>query len=216
MSADDDRPLVALLHGLARGRRSLAGLERAIAQAGYPTWARSYPSRRQPIAALAQQLARQIRDEAAGREVVVVTHSLGGILVRHMGAELPLRGVIMLAPPNQGSGLARAFAGLRAFRWLYGPVAEELARPAGWPAPPAPFAVIAGTRAASLGNPTSWLSRGLGLLPGPSDGTVAVEETRLDGMADFRTVPASHTWIMDHPEVRRLVLAFLARGRFDE
>jgi hypothetical protein len=32
-------------------------------------------------------------------------------------------------------------------------------------------------------------------------------------MADFATVDASHTWIMNHPEVRAMVLEFLARGR---
>jgi hypothetical protein len=47
----------------------------------------------------------------------------------------------------------------------------------------------------------------------PSDGIVTVAETKLPGMADFATVDASHTWIMNHPEVRAMVLEFLARGR---
>ena len=81
--------------------------------------------------------------------------------------------------------------------------------------PPTPFAVIAGTRAASLGNPTSWLTRALRLLPpdDPSDGTIAVRETRLPGMADFATVDADHTWLMNDPRVHAMVLAFLATGR---
>jgi hypothetical protein len=43
---------------------------------------------------------------------------------------------------------------------------------------------------------------------------VAVEETRLEGMADFATVDATHTWIVNNPEARRLVVRFLAKGRF--
>jgi len=33
-------------------------------------------------------------------------------------------------------------------------------------------------------------------------------------MADFATVDASHTWIMNHPEVRAMVLEFLRSGDF--
>jgi len=47
----------------------------------------------------------------------------------------------------------------------------------------------------------------------PSDGIVTVAETRLEGMVDFATVDASHTWIMNHPQARAMVLEFLARGR---
>jgi hypothetical protein len=42
-----------------------------------------------------------------------------------------------------------------------------------------------------------------------------VEETRLAGMADFITVDANHTFIMDHDDTIRQVLAFLEGGRFD-
>jgi hypothetical protein len=47
-----------------------------------------------------------------------------------------------------------------------------------------------------------------------NDGTVAVDETKLPGMADFAEVDATHTWIMNSPIVHRLVLAFLASGKF--
>jgi hypothetical protein len=75
--------------------------------------------------------------------------------------------------------------------------------------------VIAGTLARSPGNPVGWLSSALGVFAdaGPSDGTVAVAETPLPGMVDFATVPASHTWIMNEPAVRAMVVRFLAQGR---
>ena len=62
----------------------------------------------------------------------------------------------------------------------------------------------------------SWLIRGLGILPASErhDGTVMVAETRLEGMAGFAEVHASHTFLMDHPRTRELVTRFLTERRF--
>ncbi len=209
------RPTVVLLHGLARTGRSMAGLRRALESQGWPTWACTYPSRRLGIAELAQDVADRVKAEVPG-PVVAVTHSLGGILVRHMGENLPLQRVVMLAPPNDGSHVAQAFASYALFRWFYGPAGQQVVRADAWPVPPCPFGVIAGTRAISPWNPISWATRGLGLLPAgePSDGTVTVAETRHVQMADFATVAASHTWIMDDPQARALIVQFLEQGRF--
>jgi triacylglycerol lipase len=215
--AEGEKPTVVLLHGLARTGRSLAGLERFLSGHGYPTWTHTYPSRRMTIAALAADVATRIRTELPDRPLVAVTHSLGGILVRHMASELPWRGVLMLAPPNAGSRVAEGLRDNPLFRWYFGPAALDVARADGWPAPPTPCGVIAGTRGPSVGNVPSWLSTGLGLMPKgePHDGTVTVAETRVSPMAAFATVEASHTWIMNHPETRRLVLRFLESGGFD-
>lgn len=213
------RPTVVVLHGLARTAVSVAGLRRHLERAGFATWAPSYPSRRATIAELADELTLRIRDELDG-DLAAVTHSLGGLLVRHMARGLPWRGVVMLAPPNRGSRLALAFRDHPLYRWFYGPAGGEIAEPPepdGWPAPPRPFAVIAGTRGDSPANPARWLRKARAALPPevPSDGTVAVEETRLDGMADFATVDATHTWIVNHREARKLVVRFLDKGRFN-
>jgi hypothetical protein len=44
---------------------------------------------------------------------------------------------------------------------------------------------------------------------------VQVEETPLSGMADFITVNANHTFIVDHDEAIRQALHFLEHGRFE-
>ncbi len=54
---------------------------------------------------------------------------------------------------------------------------------------------------------------------GPSDGTVAVDETRLKHLApdietDFVTVPLQHSDIMWDDEVAALVVSFLQTQRF--
>jgi triacylglycerol lipase len=203
------KPTVVFLHGLARSHRSLAILRRAVDRAGYPTWARTY-------AALADWLAQAIREDLGELPLFGVTHSLGGVLVRHLADRLPWHGAVMLAPPNQGSRVAAAFKDNPIFRWYLGPAGQQVWRAEGWPAPPSPFGVIAGTASLSAAAPPGWLTRALRLLPPdePNDGTVAVSETRLAGMADFATVAASHAWIMNHPRVPELLLGFLEHGRF--
>ena len=67
--------------------------------------------------------------------------------------------------------------------------------------------IITGTRSY---NPlfSSWI-------PGPDDGKVSVASARLDGMQAFRTVDASHTFIMRNAEVIELTRRFLQTGHFD-
>ncbi len=211
-----ERPPVVFLHGLGRSKLSLTGLRRFVERAGYETWARTYPSRRMTVAQAAGTIAEWVREDLGDVPVLGVSHSLGGILARHMAGMLRWKGLVMLAPPNRGSRLARVIDAHPLFRWFMGPAVRELAKPSKWPAPPVPFAVIAGSCALSVANPVSWVTRPLAVFDAdqPSDGTVAVAETRLPGMADFATVDASHTWIMNHPKARELILSFLSRGRF--
>lgn len=208
-------PLVVLLHGLARGHRSMARLGAHLHAHGFEIWSQTYPSRRRSIGELASALGDAIARAAGGRPVCAVTHSLGGVVVRHLhDPRIAWDRIVMLAPPNQGSRLAGSLVTSTMFRWFYGPAGRELADGARWPAPPAPFAVIAGTRALALTNPTSW-TLGRRFPPGTrSDGTVAVDETRLAGMTAFAEVDATHTWIMNDPRVHALVVRYLRDGRF--
>jgi triacylglycerol lipase len=213
---DSERPAVVLLHGLGRTHRSLSPLRRYIERLGYATWSRTYPSRRATLSGIADEVAGWIRRDLGDRPLVGVTHSMGGILVRYLRDRLPWRGVVMLAPPNQGSVVAAQLAGNPIYGWAFGPAGRELADCAAWPPPPEPFAVVAGTRGPSWGNLPSWLIQRLRLLPQGEahDGTVRVAETRLDGMVAFAEVDASHTFLMNHPAARELVRLFLATGRF--
>jgi len=210
------RPLVVLLHGMARGHGSMAGLGRYLRTAGFETFGRTYPSRRHSIAYLANEVTEWIVAHAGDRPISAVTHSMGGVLVRHLhDPRIRWERIVMLAPPNRGSQLAAALAGNPVFRWYYGPAGSELADGNAWPRPPAPFAVIAGTRGLALVNVTSW-TMGRRFPAGVAhDGTVAVSETQLDGMAAFAEVDATHTWIMNDPRVRELVVQFLHAGRFE-
>ncbi len=214
-SNKSEKSTVVLLHGLGRSKRSLSRLRRALEAAGYPTWARTYPSRRMPLDQLADLVTGWLQEDLAGKPLVAVTHSLGGVLVRHIGDRLPWQRIVMLAPPNGGSVVASKLKGLGLYRWIYGPAGQEVAEGENWPAPPAPCGVIAGTGGAGINNPPSWVVRAFGLLPKePHDGTVTVRETQGAPHSDFATVDTGHSWIMNHPKTLALVKTFIAEGHF--
>ena len=211
------KPLVVLLHGLARGHGSMSRLGGVLRHHGFETWSRTYPSRRHSISYLAGEITEWIVEHAGDRPVCAVTHSMGGVIVRHLhDPRIHWQRIVMLAPPNRGSQLAAGLSSNAVFRWYYGPAGAELADGSQWPAPPAPFAVIAGTRSLALTNVTSWTMGRRFAATTPNDGTVAVEETKLEGMAAFAEVDATHTWIMDDARVHGLVVAYLRDGRFPD
>ena len=194
----------------------MSELEDALTEAGYLTVNEGYPSRDAEVAALAEMAIEpaiaNCREQGAAR-ISFVTHSLGGILVRHYfeANELAEMGrVIMLAPPNNGSEVVDSLRGIPGFAAVYGPSVLQL-----------------GTDEASvlqqLGSPDFEVgiiaghSTGVfsGLLPGMDDGTVAVESARLAGAADFLVINAGHTFIMNNDTVVHQTLSFLENGYFD-
>lgn len=211
-------PTVVLLHGLARTHRSLSKLRKHLDRSGFATWARTYPSRRSGVVELAEEVGDWLASDLGRQPVVGITHSMGGILARHIGERINWRGLLMLAPPNSGSRVAAALEPHPLYRWFFGPALSQLADPDGWPPPPRPFAVIAGTGGASFGNLPSWVIRSKKLIPRGEahDGTVVAAETRLPGMAGYAEVPASHTFIMNHPRTLELAVQFVRHQRFED
>jgi hypothetical protein len=67
--------------------------------------------------------------------------------------------------------------------------------------------VIAGTRSINL-----LLSS---LVPGPSDGTVSVDSTRLEGMHDHLEMEVTHAFMMRNNHVIEQVIHYLENGRFE-
>lgn len=209
---------VVLLHGLARTATSMNPMQRALIDAGFETANINYASRDKSVEELAEIVIPEGLDACRAKDSVghihFVTHSLGGILLRqYLSAHsIPDLGrVVMLGPPNQGSAAVDKLRGVPGYDWLNGPAGLQLGkgedsvpRSLG----PATFelGVIAGNR--TIDPITS------SVLENPDDGRVSVEDTKLDGMADFVVVEHSHAFMMRMRRPIDLTIRFLNSGSF--
>ena len=214
--------VVILLHGLNRSHSSMQTLAEHLNKAEYQTINFQYASGRAGIGdhALAlQNIIDELGDEVT--EINFVAHSLGNIVVRHYlhnardeetenEGDARINRMVMLAPPNQGSRMARLLDQTTVFQTIAGKSGVQLG--GGWEqlesklaTPRFQFAIIAGGNKTEtlLGNP---------LLDGQDDWTVSVAETRLPGAHDMVVKPFAHTFIMNQPETLEMTLRFFQEG----
>ena len=207
---------VVLLHGLGRTAKSMTYIQERLTDAGYHVFNYDYESRKNEIDSLVTDLQQYLETCCSRKEsdLHFVTHSLGGILVRALIArERPenLGRVVMLSPPNKGSQTVDLLKDYPLFKKILGPASLQLGTdPESFPnrLGPADFelGIITGDR--TIDPVSSWI------IPGVDDGKVAVENTKLEGMADFRIVNVSHAYIMENSEVVLEVINFLRDGSF--
>jgi pimeloyl-ACP methyl ester carboxylesterase len=210
---------VILLHGLGRTYRSMNKLARAAESAGYTAVNLDYPSRTKPIEVLAGEVVpeglKRCR-EARAAPINLVTHSMGGILVRYYLEKnrVPELGrVVMLSPPNQGTEAADALQDDAFHKWWNGPAGQQLGTGRNGIAARLgpvtyPVGIITGTEHAFFD------AQRAKLIPGPNDGKVSVERAKVAGMTGFLALPATHTFIMNDDETVSQVLHFLRHGYF--
>ena len=199
---------VVLVHGLGRSAHSFDKMAQALRDDGYEVVAFNYASTRGSIAQHAAALNHVLDGLRGSTRVSFVTHSLGAIVVRQaLNSPAPWRDhmemgrTVMLAPPNQGSQVARSLSGNVLADAVFGPALTELAATdLGMRLPvPTPFAIVAGT--------DSFLP----FLSDENDGLVNVIETRLNGATEHVSVDATHTFVMDNADAIAFTKGFLAK-----
>ena len=156
-----------------------------------------------------QALAARLRS-FEGASVHLLGHSLGGVIALETlrrFPDLPVARVLCLGSPIAGSGAARGLE-TKGLGFVSG--RSGLLLRAGLPAlPPGhEIGMIAGSRPMGLG-------RLFGRFEGESDGTVALAETRLPGLAAHTVIHASHSGLIASRQAATLSARFLASGRFD-
>lgn len=200
------RPSVMLLHGIWNSRAWVGPLAWRLRARGFEVATFGYPSVFGGPDVAVPSLIERLRGEPG---VSLVGHSLGGLVALEALRQVPaleVPRVVCLGSPLCGSETARALAG---HGW-----AAALGRSGGllqhglpeWHGR-AEVGLVAGSVPHGLGAL-------MGALHGGSDGTVALAETRLPGLADHCVVRASHSGLVLSPEVADLTAAFLRDGRF--
>ena len=201
---------VILLHGIWMRGFVLAAFARGLRQAGYTVSTFDYASVVRGVGPSAQALRARMRATRADR-VHLVGHSLGGVVaveaVRDDG-DLPPGRVVCLGSPLNGSTAARRLDRLPGGPMLIGGSRSALCE-----------GVAPWTGARDVGVIAGRVPYGIGLvvggLAGQHDGTVAVDETRLPGVAGHSVIAATHTGLLFSDEALRLTLRFLREGRFE-
>jgi len=202
---------VVLVHGLWVNGLEMELLRRRLAAVGYRTRRFSYPSLTNSPFQNAMDL-NEFVEKLDAATIHFVCHSLGGLVIRHLFYRFPGQRpgrVVTLGTPHNGSAAATTLSHILPGRLLLG---KSIQHGLAGPLPPWPGSHELGSIAGNI-------RLGLGLLipglPQPGDGTVAVAETRLDGMADHIEVPASHSSMLLSKRVFKQTCHFLLTGRFD-
>lgn len=193
---------IVLVHGLASISLSMIRLAKKFKQLGYEIVLVDYPSTKHPIEKLADvhlhdELTKHCADPH--KKIHFITHSMGGIIVRHYLAHhsLPNLGrVVMLAPPNRGSNVSDLVKNSDLINRLLGPALKQLGRKNNdflEKLPPPEYEV--------------------GIIVGKYDVKVPPEQAKLDS-ASFLETKNNHTTIIFSNTVAEAAQKFIETGTF--
>lgn len=207
----DGPPRIAVLvHGLLMTGHEMGMVRRKLSRTGYRTYRFRYSSVFQPLAGNIAHLRDFIRQLPEG-EVNLIGHSFGGVLIQQLinrHPELCSGRAVALGSPFNGCWTARRFACLP-FRSLT--IGKSISEVMGEHEAELLADKEVGVLAGSL---PFGIARLLGGVPGPNDGTVGIEETRLKGAADHVIHHVNHFGMLAAPGCLYQVAHFLDHGHF--
>ena len=199
---------VLLVHGLWMRSISMLWLANRLRGQEFDTELFGYYSLLQDTDAVIARLAETLR-EAPGTHVVA--HSLGGLLAlraaEHVGVDRVGR-IVCLGSPLAGSQAAASIVSkIPAGATLVGHNRALLAAGIGQIPAGLQVGAVAGCVPHGLGGVVAHFAC-------EHDGTVAIPETRVPGLADHAVVHASHSGLLFSEAAARRATEFLREGRF--
>jgi hypothetical protein len=197
---------IVLIHGQGRSPLSMSLLGWRLSRQQYNIHYFGYAAFCQTFDSITRRFVQTIRAEIGDQPYAIVSHSLGGIIARavlpHL-ADIPPQHLVMLAPPNQPTHIARIMRSYPLYWWVTWDCGRKLADDTFYeklPLPPVPTTIIAGTKGLR-----GALQQSLFGAEEVNDTILSVKETELGGGYEVILVPARHAFIMNSMEVARIV-----------
>jgi pimeloyl-ACP methyl ester carboxylesterase len=195
--------IVVLIHGLMRTSLSMRPLKTYLEKQNFQVYSYSYPSAKYNIhdhALYLKTFVINLLIENPGVKIHFITHSLGGIITREALSRLTkeqlkkIGYLIMLAPPNQGSSLAKLTVKMfPVVGYAIKPLSELSSDPTSYvhrvPIPDVKMAIIAAKY----------------------DAKVPPSSAFLKGQADPFVINSNHMFIINSSSTRKLILQFLKK-----
>jgi hypothetical protein len=206
---------VIVLHGITRSSRHMKILANHIQNGGFEVINVNYPSTKYQIEELVEIINQEISSRVIkNKKIHFVGYSMGALLIRaliHKYKYKNLGRVVQLAPPNHGSEIADWTKNLWIYKKIFGPSGQQLVTNQKM------FEHIFGEVNYELGiiagNATLDPIFSI-IIPGPDDGRVGVEKTKLEGMKEHIVIKVSHSFFPYSKKVRKQTLHFLQYGSF--
>ena len=200
---------VILIHGWGVRARSMQKLADALAQNGYDAYNYDYPTHQKCLAEHCQIFLEKYRELIKtlpeNDKIYFLTHSMGGLVLRGAMANMSeaecrrISAIVMMGPPNRGSGLARLgkVPGIKSISKSLQDMAPE-----------------ADSFVSSIAAP-AWLPP-LGIIAGKYDEKVALENTRLPEPLAYKhtVVKCFHPGLRRPKNVLPQVLSFFSTQSF--
>ncbi|MBP7190120.1 MAG: hypothetical protein KA998_02615 [Rickettsiaceae bacterium] len=205
---------VVLLHGWAKSGRCMIPVEESLTKEGYKVQNITYPTRYYKIEDIVNKyIYPNVKTEGCTK-LHFVGHSLGGIVTRYYIEKYRpknLGRVVLIGSPSKGSEIVDKISGPYFINKILGPAVLELSTHSTFLSslknPDYDLGIISGD--ISLNPFTS-----IFILPGPDDGIVSLESTKVEGMKDQITLSSTHVMILKNHTTHEEISCFLENGRF--
>ncbi len=209
---------VVAIHGFLVNDTTMLPICRCLRKSGFRVCRFSYESRKDTIECHGRHLVeflKRLACECPGEPIHFVTHSVGGVVLRSAIAqpdcpqEAKIGRAVLLAPPNQGSMLARNVRDVAPIRFAMGTKSgmqlmcytpAEMAAFGCFP-PSMQILILAGCRGTHIGFDGR-----------ANDGFLAIEETRLNTPHAFVVLQLNHGQLLKNREALRLTRDFIVCG----